>query len=481
MVPRRAAEPRLEPLALPLPAARVPVRRPGRRERPPRQARPRVRAARHRASFDDDRYWIVEVDYAKADPHDLLHDGARSRTPGPDADTLHVLPTAVVPQHLVVGRRRRAARAAGRRATARSCTEHPFLGPLELVAEPGPTAPPDAAVLRQRDERRAALRRARRPRTRRTASTTTSSTGADTVEPGARGHQGRAAGTSVEVAPARPSSCALRLRPPSGRERRPRARLRRGRCATAQAEADEFYAELTPAEASADEAHVHAPGASPGCCGASSSTTTTSRAGSTATRRSRRRPPSRRDGRNAALAALRRLRHHVDAGHVGVPVVRGVGPRLPLRRARARRPGVREVPADPALPRVVPAPERRAARLRVGVRRRQPAGAGVGGARGVRRSTAAATSTSSSRVFDKLLVNFTWWVNREDADGSNLFEGGFLGLDNIGPIDRSHLPAGRTRSSSPTRTGWMAFYALNMAAIARDPQPQRPPGDATSC
>ena len=48
-----------------------------------------------------------------------------------------------------------------------------------------------------------------------------------------------------------------------------------------------------------------------------------------------------------------------------------------------------------------------------------------------------------SRVFDKLLVNFTWWVNLEDADGSNLFEGGFLGLDNIGPLDRSHLPAGQ--------------------------------------
>ncbi len=47
-----------------------------------------------------------------------------------------------------------------------------------------------------------------------------------------------------------------------------------------------------------------------------------------------------------------------------------------------------------------------------------------------------------SRIFDKLLVNFTWWVNREDAEGNNLFEGGFLGLDNIGPIDRSHLPAG---------------------------------------
>ena len=94
------------------------------------------------------------------------------------------------------------------------------------------------------------------------------------------------------------------------------------------------------------------------------------------------------------LGQLRGLRHHVDAGSVGVPVVRGVGHGVPLRRARPRRPGLREVPAAPALPRVVPASERCAARLRVVVRRRQPAGAGVGGAAGVRRSTAAATSSS---------------------------------------------------------------------------------------
>ena len=47
------------------------------------------------------------------------------------------------------------------------------------------------------------------------------------------------------------------------------------------------------------------------------------------------------------------------------------------------------------------------------------------------------------RVFQKLLINFTWWLNREDADGNNVFGGGFLGLDNISPIDRSHLPDGR--------------------------------------
>ena len=84
-----------------------------------------------------------------------------------------------------------------------------------------------------------------------------------------------------------------------------------------------------------------------------------------------------------------------------------------------------------------------------------------------------------SRVFDKLLVNFTWWVNREDRDGSNLFEGGFLGLDNIGPIDRSHLPAGYALEQSDG-TGWMGFYALSMAAIAAILNRARPAGRPTS-
>ena len=70
-----------------------------------------------------------------------------------------------------------------------------------------------------------------------------------------------------------------------------------------------------------------------------------------------------------------------------------------------------------------------------------------------------------SRVFDKLLVNFTWWVNMEDAGGNNVFEGGFLGLDNIGPIDRSHLPVGGVLEQSDA-TGWMAFYAMAMGTIA---------------
>jgi hypothetical protein len=69
------------------------------------------------------------------------------------------------------------------------------------------------------------------------------------------------------------------------------------------------------------------------------------------------------------------------------------------------------------------------------------------------------------RIFQKLLINFTWWVNREDPDGNNLFAGGFLGLDNISPIDRSNLPAGVTMQQADG-TAWMAYYALSMLMIA---------------
>ncbi len=70
------------------------------------------------------------------------------------------------------------------------------------------------------------------------------------------------------------------------------------------------------------------------------------------------------------------------------------------------------------------------------------------------------------RVFHKLLLNFTWWVNRKDAEGNNLFEGGFLGLDNIGLFDRSKpLPTGGYLEQSDG-TSWMAMYTLNLLAIA---------------
>jgi len=71
-----------------------------------------------------------------------------------------------------------------------------------------------------------------------------------------------------------------------------------------------------------------------------------------------------------------------------------------------------------------------------------------------------------ARVFQKLLLNFTWWVNRKDSEGRNVFEGGFLGLDNIGVFDRSRpLPTGG-RLTQSDGTSWMAMYCLNMLAVA---------------
>jgi len=71
-----------------------------------------------------------------------------------------------------------------------------------------------------------------------------------------------------------------------------------------------------------------------------------------------------------------------------------------------------------------------------------------------------------SRVFQKLIINFTWWVNRKDSEGNHLFSGGFLGLDNIGVFDRSKpLPTGG-RLEQADGTAWMAFYATTMMSIA---------------
>ncbi|MCB0518825.1 MAG: glucosidase [Saprospiraceae bacterium] len=70
------------------------------------------------------------------------------------------------------------------------------------------------------------------------------------------------------------------------------------------------------------------------------------------------------------------------------------------------------------------------------------------------------------RVFQKLLLNFTWWVNRKDSQGKNVFEGGFLGLDNIGVFDRSAPLPGGGHLEQADGTAWMAMYCLNMLEMA---------------
>jgi Mannosylglycerate hydrolase MGH1-like glycoside hydrolase domain len=78
------------------------------------------------------------------------------------------------------------------------------------------------------------------------------------------------------------------------------------------------------------------------------------------------------------------------------------------------------------------------------------------------------------RCFHKLLINFAWWVNKVDSDGNNVFEGGFLGLDNISPQDRSQkLPDG-TELTQSDATGWMGMFCLNLMRIALELAKENP-------
>jgi hypothetical protein len=82
-----------------------------------------------------------------------------------------------------------------------------------------------------------------------------------------------------------------------------------------------------------------------------------------------------------------------------------------------------------------------------------------------RRLTGVADLDFLKRVFHKAMLNFTWWVNRKDAQGNNVFQGGFLGMDNIGAFDRGDLPPGYLLGQADG-TSWMAAFAKNLLAIA---------------
>ncbi len=85
-----------------------------------------------------------------------------------------------------------------------------------------------------------------------------------------------------------------------------------------------------------------------------------------------------------------------------------------------------------------------------------------------RKVTGTADLDFLQRAFHKLTINFTWWVNRKDKDGNNLFEGGFLGLDNIGVFDRNHKIIENSRLEQADSTSWMAMFALNMLRISQE-------------
>ncbi len=236
----------------------------------------------------------------------------------------------------------------------------------------------------------------------------------------------------------------------------------------ASAEADEFYAELTPPGATADEAMVLRQ-AFAGLLWSKQFYHYDVRA------LARRRPgppapPSQADRqRNRDWRHMSQLRRHLDAGHVGVSrgSPPGIWPSTAWRWPRST-PEFAKQQLLLLLREWYLHPNGQLPAYEWDVRRREPAGARLGGAAGVRDRRRAGLRFLPRRVLHKLLLNFTWWVNRKDADGNNVFEGGFLGLDNIGPFDRSAHAAGAAACwSRPTAPAWMAHVRAEPARDRR--------------
>jgi Mannosylglycerate hydrolase MGH1-like glycoside hydrolase domain len=414
--------------------------------------------------FDDDRYWIIEVDYAKASPFDLLMT-IRVTNAGPDTETLHVLPTAwfrntwswdekaVKPELRADG-------------ASRIAIDHPYLGPLELLAGPGPGGAAPALLFCENETNTGRLFGA------------PSSVpypkdgindhvvaGAPTVSPDRVGTKA-AAWYQPTVEPGATVELRLRLRPVVAEPLDLEDALGDGFDAVVrrrQTEAEEFYTELTPAGTSADAAHVMRQ-AFAGLLWSKQFFYYDVARWLDGDRTQPAPPESRKGGRNSRwrsfdafdimsmpdkweypwFAAWDLAFHCVALAHVDPAFAKYQ--LILLCREWFQHP-------DGALPAYewafddVNPPVQAWAALEVFA---------IDGAR---------DTEFLRRIFDKLLVNFTWWVNRKDANGSNLFEGGFMGLDNIGPIDRGHLPFAATLEQSDS-TAWMAVFALDMGTIA---------------
>ena len=418
--------------------------------------------------FDDGRYWILEADYAKAGPDDLLMRISVTNA-GPEPATLHVLPTAWFRNTWSWGDvqdRPGLSAAPGGPGWAAVSVPHPFAGDLELLAGPLPDGSLPEMLFCDNDTNTARLYG--------------SAPEAPYPKDGIGDHviYGTAtvspAGTGTKCSPwyrlalagGQSAELRLRLRPAGRGATGPQDALgadfdrviaqRRG-------EADEFYAELTPDGATADEAMILRQ-AFAGMLWSKQFYCYDVQRWLDGDPAQPAPPPERLAGRNSRwrsfdafdimsmpdkweypwFAAWDLAFHCVALAHVDPAFAKYQ--LILLCREWFQHP-------SGALPAYewdfgdVNPPVQAWAALEVFA---------VDGGRDI---------GFLSRVFDKLLLNFTWWVNREDAEGNNLFEGGFLGLDNIGPIDRSHLPVGGILEQSDA-TGWMGFYAMAMASIA---------------
>jgi hypothetical protein len=404
-------------------------------------------------AFADDRYWAATVDYAKAGPTDLcMRITVENR--GPDAASLHVLPTLWfrntwawgLPEQDAVPR-------ISAEGDAELVAEHPQLGRLTLIGDPGAT--PLLCDNESNAERLWGVPgRSRYPKD---GINDHVVRGAPTVNPDRTGTKG---------------ALWYRLDVPAGGSAVVRVRLTAGPdgpsfddvVAARKAEADAYYAALTPAGTTADDALVLRQALAGMLWGKQFFHYDVARwldgdpAGPPP-------PTARRTGRNAGWRHLNNADvismpdpweypwyAAWDLAFHCVPLAR-VDPRFAkhqlvlLLREWYTHPGGQLPAYEWAFGDVNP-PVHAWAALRVFE---------IDGGRDV---------DFLERVFHKLLINFTWWVNRKDSEGDNVFEGGFLGLDNIGPIDRSAaLPVAGVLEQSDG-TAWMAMYCLNLLEIA---------------
>jgi mannosylglycerate hydrolase MGH1-like protein len=403
--------------------------------------------------FDGGRYWEITAEYAKATPEDILI-RVTARNAGPDTATLHVLPTlwfrntwsweagVPSPQITLTG-------------DGALVAEHAELGRRTLTSSGSPTPlfcdnETNALLLFGPDARRST----RYPKD---GINDHVVSGADTVNPAARGTKA-AFHHRLTVAAGESATIELRLRE-AGDALDDFAEV----MATREREADAFYADLTPASATADEALILRQ-ALAGMLWSKQFFHFDVRRWLTGDPTYPPPPPERLEGRNHEWTHLNNrdvismpdkweypwyaawdlafqcvALAHVDPEFAKSQLI------LLCREWYVHPNG--QLPAYEWNFSDVNPPVQAWAALRV----HEIAGDD--------------DYDFLARVLHKLLLNFNWWVNRKDVEGNNLFEGGFLGLDNIGPFDRSRLPVDGVLEQSDG-TAWMAMYCQDLLEMA---------------
>ena len=410
--------------------------------------------------FDEDRYWVVDVTHAKDDPHDLLME-IRVTNAGPETSTLHVLP------HLWfrntwswdVDAERPTLAATGPDQVR---VDHPRFGELTWELDTGPDgATPELLFCDNDTNLRKLYQSPDSPAYPKDGVNDHVVTGAATVNPDGLGT--KAAGWyRLTVAAGETQVVRVRLRPPSSAPAfgQPFDAV----LARRSDEADEFYDEVIPASVD-DDARLVARQAFAGMLWSKQFYYYDVKRWLDGDPTQPPPPPERRQGRNAGwlnvdardilsmpdpweypwFAAWDLAFHTVALAHVDPAFAKYQ--LLAMCREWFQNPNGALPAYEWAFGDTNP-PVHAWAALHVW---------DIDG----RRDT-----DFLARLMPKLLMNFTWWVNRMDPEGDHLFAGGFLGLDNISAIDRSHLPPGG-RLEQADGTSWMAFYSLTLLEMAR--------------